>query len=255
MITREELINALRSRLEPMDVVNAMWEGGAASFGRVDDWSDLDLQVDVADGRITEVVAAIEEALQQLGVIDLRYELPQPTWHGHWQAFYHLKNSSPYHIIDLVVMENSNPNKFLQPEIHGTPVVAFDKKNIIHFNPFDQVSFRSLLRQRVEAIRGIFAMSKPFLLKEIHRGNDIEALAYYHSMALRPLIEALHIRYNPTQYNFYTRYIYYQFPHDVIFQLEKLFFIGCPEELPAKRLMAEQLLEETLAEIDLEALP
>ncbi len=255
MIDRQDLIHALHSCLKPMDNVNAMWEAGAAAFDRVDEWSDLDLQVDAADGTVPETVAAIEDALQALAPFDLRYELPQPSWHGHWQAFYHVEGSSPFHIIDLVVMENSSPNKFLQAEIHGQPVVHFDKQNVIVPEPFDRQGFNGLLRRRLEAVQGIFAMSKPFLLKEYNRGNDIEALAYYHSNTLRPLVEALHIRYNPTQYNFYTRYIYYAFPRDIILQLEKLFFIGSPAELPAKRLIAEQLFEETLASIDPDSLP
>ncbi len=255
MIDRQDIIHAIRSRLEPLDWVNAMWEAGAAAFDRVDEWSDLDLLVDVTDGTVPETVAAIEDALQALAPFDLRYVLPRPTWHGHWQAFYHQKGSSPFQILDLVVMENSNQNKFLQSEIHGQPLVHFDKHNVVVSAPFDRQEFKGLLRNRLEAVKGIFAMSKPFLLKEVNRGNDIEALSYYHSMTLRPLIEALHIRHNPSQYNFYTRYIYYAFPRDVIIQLEKLFFIGSPEELPAKRLMAEQLFEETLAEIDVEALP
>jgi hypothetical protein len=60
-----------------------MWEGGAAAFKRVDQWSDIDLQVDVADDRVADTFAVIEKTLTKLSPIGLKYALPSPTWHGH----------------------------------------------------------------------------------------------------------------------------------------------------------------------------
>ena len=47
-LTRAEILVTLRAALEPLPYTHALWEGGAAAFGRVDDWSDIDLQVDDA---------------------------------------------------------------------------------------------------------------------------------------------------------------------------------------------------------------
>jgi len=41
-VTRSSILSALRAALEPLPFVHAMWEGGAAAFGRVDEWSDGD---------------------------------------------------------------------------------------------------------------------------------------------------------------------------------------------------------------------
>ncbi|MBF8284247.1 MAG: Nucleotidyltransferase protein, partial [Anaerolineales bacterium] len=41
-ITRSSILTALRAALEPLPYVHAIWEGGAAAFGRVDEWSDCD---------------------------------------------------------------------------------------------------------------------------------------------------------------------------------------------------------------------
>jgi hypothetical protein len=42
-ITHQDILTGLRQALEPLPYVNAMWEGGAAAFHRVDEWSDIDL--------------------------------------------------------------------------------------------------------------------------------------------------------------------------------------------------------------------
>ena len=73
LVAREAILNALREKLEPVKYVNAMWEGGAASFNRVDQWSDMDLQIDVADDRVADTFVAMEQALTRLSPIDLKY--------------------------------------------------------------------------------------------------------------------------------------------------------------------------------------
>ena len=114
-LKREEIIKALKERLEPLDFVLAMWEGGAAAFGRVDEWSDIDLQVAAQDDRVAEVLPIVEEVLLSLSPIDIKYEIPQPTWHGHAQTFYRLGNASRYLLIDFVVIKQSSPIRWIAP--------------------------------------------------------------------------------------------------------------------------------------------
>jgi len=51
-VTREDIIKTLASSLSPLDYVHAFWEGGAPAFGRLDEWSDLDLYVVVDDEKV-----------------------------------------------------------------------------------------------------------------------------------------------------------------------------------------------------------
>ena len=74
-VGRDDIIQALRSALEPLAFVNAMWEGGAISFGRLDRYSDIDLQIDVKDGSVSRTVAIVEKALEKLSAIEKRYEV------------------------------------------------------------------------------------------------------------------------------------------------------------------------------------
>lgn len=254
MLTREVILSALRQALEPLDYVNAMWEGGAASFSRVDEWSDIDLQMDVADDHVDDVVRIAEAAMNQLSGIELKFEIPQPSWHGHYQAFYRLNNASPFLLIDFVVIKNSNPNKFLQPEIHNQPVVHFDKNGTVKWQPLERASFIERLRARAEFLRISFDIFQILTVKEINRGNSIEAMAFYHTYTLRPLVEALRLRYTPTRHNFHARYIQYEFPAEDTRRIEALFYPRDLDDLRAKRDEAERWFNEAIAAVDFDAL-
>jgi len=252
-LQRAPLLQALRNALEPLDYVHAMWEGGAASFKRVDEWSDIDLQVAADDERVAEVVAVVEQTLTALTPITLRYEIPQPAWHGHWQAFYQLEQAGPFLMLDFVVMKRSATNKLLQPEIHGDAVIHFDKINFVVAPPFDQAAFLAKLHGRVATLRVMFPLFQSLTLKELHRGNALEALAFYQGYVLRPLVELLRIIHSPTRYDFHTRYTHYDLPSEVVQRLQALFYVAHPTELAAKREQGEMWFNELLTQIDFEA--
>jgi hypothetical protein len=245
-LTRQPILNAVIAALQPLDYVYALWEAGAAAFDRLDQWSDIDLMIDVQDEHIADAQAAFESAIQQLSSIELRYEEPQPTWHGHAQAFYRLRDASPFLMLDVVFLKHSNPNKFLEYEIHGQPVVHFDKCDIVQPAPFDGEAHLAKLRLRLPDLRTKFELYQTLTEKEIRRGNHLEALSFYYAFTLRPLVEALRIQYAPLHYNFYTRYLYYELPPDVVRGLEELYFIANPQEIGSRRQQAEAWFYRTL---------
>jgi hypothetical protein len=249
-VSREDVLSAMRGALEPLDHVQAMWEAGAIAFDRVDEWSDIDLQVACDDGRVEDVFGTVESTLRRLSPIDLRYRLPEPTWHGHSQAFYRLEGASPFLMLDFVVMKAGAEDKFLQPEIHGRPHVYFDKSGVVRFKPLDADAFASKLRERVEELRVLFDLFRVLVEKELNRGNVIEAAAFYQSYTLRPLIEALRILHDPTRHNFHTRYVHYDFPESDVKRLTELIFVASGEELAAKRERAEEWFNEVLSAIN-----
>lgn len=250
-LTRTDIITALRRELEPLDYVYAMWEAGAVAFNRFDTWSDIDLQIDAADDRTAEVFATVESVFATLSSLETLYELPQPTWHGHAQIFYRLERTSPFLIIDLVVMKNSNTNKFFQPAIHGMPLVHFDKRGVVKWQPFDSTDAAARIADRLHSIRSSFDLFQTLTRKELNRGNSIEAIAFYHNFTLRPLVELLRIRHCPVRAGFHTRYIQYDLPPAVVSQLESLYYIQNPADLEHKQQQAIALAHALLEEIDL----
>lgn len=251
MLTREAILKALEAALKPLDYVQAMWQGGSASFNRVDEWSDIDLQVIADDDRTADVVAAVEDVLRGLSPIGIRYELPQPSWHGHTQIFYQLQDAGPFLMIDFVVIKVSNPNRFLEREIHGDAVVVFDKIGIVKSPPFSVENHLRQIEGRLETLKVTFDLFQPLVQKEIYRHNAIDAFSFYQSFTLRPLVEVLRIQYDPSRYNFGTRYLYYILPPEVIQRLEPLFFVADIDQLLVNFDKAQQFFRETLEGIDL----
>ena len=140
---RDEILAALKAALEPLEYVHAMWEGGAISFGRTDEMSDIDLYVDVEDSRVADVFPVVEEALERVSGIKLKYEVPLPPSNPYAQAFYRLKGASEFLLVDLAVMRHGAEDKFLEPEIHGKALFHFNKANAVRIPKVDGEKLRS----------------------------------------------------------------------------------------------------------------
>ena len=56
---RETIIQTLVDSLEPLNYTYALYEGGAVAFGRIDDWSDIDLYLVVDDDKVDDAFAAV----------------------------------------------------------------------------------------------------------------------------------------------------------------------------------------------------
>lgn len=243
---REAILTTLVSTFEPLEYIYAMWEGGARSFGRLDEWSDIDLQFDVADERVEDTLLLLEKTLEKISPIALKYRVPEPTYHGHAQVFLRLQNASPFLLIDACIMQHNSPrDKFLDPGIHGPAVFHFDKKGLAaQMVEADPAARRVQLLQRLDTLRVMFSMFQVFVEKEIQRGNALEALAYYQSVTLRPLVEVLRIRYQPARSGFYTRYAYYDLPLEIAARIERLSFVSGLVDICAKQEEAIRWFEE-----------
>lgn len=250
-LTRQQLIDALVAALQPLDDVYAFWEGGAAGFDRVDQWSDADLQLIVHDDHVEDAFEVVEATLQALSPVDLQYRLPEPTWHGHSQCFYRLTEAGPFLLVDLAVMKESSEDKFFQFKTHGAPQVLFDKQGLIQEEPLDPQTHLRGIQARLESLKVLFDLFQILTLKELARGNHIEALAFYMGHTLRPLVEVLRIQHCPQRYQYHTRYLHYDLPPDIVQRLTPLFYVQDADQLRERRAQAEAWFWDVLRDIDL----
>ncbi len=249
---REDVVEAIVETLRGMNHVHAVWEAGAASFNRVDQWSDIDLNIVVDDACVENTLKAIEERASALAGIAAKFRMPEPSWHGHSQLFLQLKQASPYVFLDIVVMKQSSKDKFLQFSIHGRPLVHFDKAGIVKDDPLEADGFIKKLAGRIEALKSTFPMFQVLTLKELNRGNDIEALGYYLGYTFRPLVELLRIKHCPVRFNFHTSYLHYDLPSEVVDLLQRFAFIRSASELGERRAEAEAWFWEVAGTINLD---
>ncbi|MFZ5827767.1 MAG: nucleotidyltransferase domain-containing protein [Bacillota bacterium] len=249
MSTRDQILRSLQAELEAGEEVLAFWEQGSTSMGRADELSDLDLYVIVESGGVEAARQRVETALERVAPIDLRFVVPQPAWHGHWQGFYRLAGISPYLQIDILLMQAGAPNRFLEPEIHGKAAVIFDKKGLVQQEPTDAVAFAERLAKRLPLLEVPAELFHIFVGKELRRGREVDALSFYQGVILTRLVEALRIRHSPWRYNFGLRYLQHDLPGPVYEQIRSLVYVGGSEELEGKKEWALALLRETLAEL------
>lgn len=249
MSDRTRILDALLGALEPMPAVIAFWEAGSKATGRLDEYSDLDLQLLVEDGAVDAVRQAIEATLLSLAPFQRRHEIPQPAWHGHWQAFYHLQGTDPLLLVDLVIMERKNPNRFLEPEIHGVPTVYFDREGLIKGEPTDAAAFAEKLRKRLPIIEEPMEIFHPFVDKELRRGREVDAFAFYQGFLLNRLVEVLRMKYCPWRFNFGLRYLQFDLPPAAYARVRELVYVASAADLAARKAEALQWLRETLAEV------
>ena len=90
-LTREVIIQTLVNALKPIDYVHTFWEGGAAAFNRIVEWSDIDLYLVVSDKKVDETFRVVEKAWKSLYPVKQKYDVPHPPQSGIFQAFYRLK--------------------------------------------------------------------------------------------------------------------------------------------------------------------
>lgn len=248
-IDRAILLETLTRTLEAQPYIYAAWEAGSTAFGRADQWSDIDLMVDVADDHVEEVFKTVEQALIALSPINLIYEIPQPAWHGHAQKFYRLERASEFLLIDLAVMKHSSTNKFLEVELHGNPRVLFDRAGVVDPPALDHIALSTTLKARLDTLATTFDMFRILAQKEILRGNAVDALVFYQSYTLRPLVELLRIKYTPERYQFSLRYANLDLPEAIFARIERLAFVSDLADLDKKHQEAVEWFFEVLEQI------
>jgi len=251
-LTRDIIIQKLVDALKTLDYVHAFWEGGAAAFKRIDEWSDIDLYLVVDDKEVDKTFFAVENALRSLSPIKQKFEVQHPQKSGLFQAFYKLEDASEYIVIDLAVLTLASPDKFLEPEIHGEVVFYFNKSNEVRPPALDKDALVKKLKGRVERLKARFNMFNSFVQKEINRGNYLEAIDLYHALTLATLVEALRIKYNPVHHDFKMRYIHYELPSEAIRKLKHLYFVEGEKDLQERYREAVKWVHKIMSEIDQE---
>jgi len=249
-LIRKQIIKALVEALKPLDYVHTFYEGGAAAFNRVDEWSDLDLYLVVDDEKVNETFLIVEKTLKSLSPIKQKIDLPQTPWPGVSQAFYRLKDANEYLIIDLCVLQLSSSEKFLEPEIHGNVVFYFNKSGKVKPPQLDREALVKKVHERLDRLQARFDMFNNFVQKEINRGHYLEAIGLYHGFTFATLVEVLRIKHSPIHYNFKMEYLHYELPSETIKKLEHLYFVKDKKDLQEKYRKAIKWFNRTMQEIN-----
>ncbi len=247
-LTREAVIKTIIDSMKSLDYVQALYEGGAKAFNRVDKWSDIDLYIVVDDEKVNETFDVVETALKSLAPIKHKHSVPKLPWPSVSQAFYRLELTSEYLLIDLAVIKLSSPEKFLEPQIHGKAVFYINKFDKVKVPILDKEELEKNLKQKLEQVRDKFAIFNINVQKEINRGNYLEALILYNSITLGSVVDALRIKHTPFHHDFKTRYVQYELPKQITGELQRLYFVKDVKDLMRKYREATRWFDEIIRE-------
>lgn len=224
MINSEIIIKRLKEELEPLQYVHAMWLEGADAIGQADEYSDIDIYIDIEDEYEQEAIHKVENILSRISEIDYKYVMN----HGHpklRQRIYHLKGSSEYLMIDFCWQLHSRDKQeyvYIKGNTIEAAKVIFDKSEIITYKDFKEEDYRSFNIEALEDCKYRYSQHCR-VTKYIHRGMYLEAYAYYNKYALEPLIHVLRMIYTPAHAHYYLIHISQHLPE---FEVEKLQFFA-----------------------------
>ena len=247
-ITAEMLTAKLQAAFEPLEQVDAMWLGGSKAFGRDDEFSDLDVQFEVDGEWIEQGFELVERVLTEVSAISARNRMADPTWHGMSQCFYQLADAPEHLMIDLCmrVRGKRDSPQFNEIEIHGNPVILFDKTGCVNPLHIDMDEQKAKAAARVPYVAEHYRLYRHLPDKELRRGNAVDALNFYNQMVLATLMRLLRIRHDPARYDWGSRYLKHHLPADVYARLEALYFVADSDDLERKYRQCREWIEEEL---------
>lgn len=252
-LTRSQMLDALHEALGADPGVRAVWIAGSAATGRLDEYSDIDLMCAAADDHVEETIALVRRTLESLSPIEIEWRLPAPTWHGHEQAFYRLRDAGPHLLLDLLVMKLSAApaSRFLEHERHGVPRVLLDRDGFVVAQPMDRAAHEAKLRARLERLRSSFPLLQTIVTRAIARNQPCDAAYFYMQLSLLPVVEVLRMLHSPDRFDFGMRYLRDDLP---AIEYARVCGLALPEgcehgrgleQLAARQRAAEALFRET----------
>jgi hypothetical protein len=248
-MNRPSLARDIAEDLVLHDWALALWEGGSAAFGRADDLSDLDLVLAVEDGKVEDAVKIVEAVMERQGGFRQKWEVPQPAWHGCWQAFYRPEADSPYFMLDICIAERSKPWILTERQRHGEPLVLFDRIGAATPTDMAAEDVEKIVQSKLPQLEGALEMFADFPAKELERGRLIDAIYWHQTLVLGRVVGLLRLRHAPERHDYGFRYLYFDLPESRANLIEELLFVRDADDLRAKTARALALGREVAGEI------
>ncbi len=248
---RKTVLRVIFDEIEPLPAILAAWEGGSAANGTGDQYSDIDLCL-LVTSPLRPVLDRIETALEKLRVSHTWQPIKSFWGEGMMQRVIVLKDSPKHFSVDVTLFDFAHPQllkDFLEVERHGQPHIYFDKTNLIKPGHTDSLALFKRQQARAEELNQGFPIFKTLALKEIDRGQAIDAISFYQSGLLRPFVEVLGMVHRPFKFDFGMRYIHKSFPKEAQELIEDLSYVSSFDDLPDKISKVEKAFKKAIEQV------
>lgn len=248
---RDQIIQAVQAHLEPLPYVYAMWLEGADATGYLDEYSDIDFNVDFEDAMEEQVIRETEAALSALGMIDFQYNMPHPHPKLR-QRVYHIEGTNEYLWIDFCWQLHSRKKeecRFLRGSRVEQAAVLFDKTGVVQY--IDEIPEKNAAKnsQILDDCKYRFSQHSR-VLKYIRRGEYLEAYLYYNRYVLDPLVSLLRMRYTPAHVDYHLIHISHHLPEEEVRKLETFAQVPTFADLEEKTVQAQNWFNTLLEHLE-----
>ncbi len=244
----KKIVNELKELYKENENILAVWEGGSAATGYLDEYSDLDLALITSDDTIEDTFELTEQFLEKNYGISNKFRMPEPSWHGHSQCFYKLTESPKFFYVDMLIEKESAKNRFTESDRHGKSVIWFDKKNLIDPTPTPQEEIENKCKKHYNLMSTLLPFMEMDIAKQIKRGNAIVAISIYGGL-LNRMAALLNIKYRPHKFDFGLRYYYRDLPKEDVAFVEGIAFVRDIDDLKEKFPKAIKRYKELIVEL------
>jgi len=248
-VFRERILGTVLPVLEADHTARACWEGGSVAMGRADAFSDIDLYIVADTARHEPILDAFENALAQAAAIAHTWRVEPPVFAGVAQRIHLLKDAPRFFAVDCALLTAEAARQFLERERHGIPRIVFDRDGTIAALPLDRARHEERLRRRLAEIRASWPVYRIIVEKELARGRALDAIGFYFSGLLRPLVELVGMRYRPDRFDYGWRYLHDELPRDLQHQLASFAYVAGPERINEQLPAIDRLVASLFAEL------
>ncbi|MBN2016545.1 MAG: hypothetical protein JW794_00170 [Candidatus Cloacimonetes bacterium] len=228
------LSGKLKKLWESDEKVYTAWEGGSVATGFDDDYSDLDMALICDDDYVDELFEKTEQLLAEQFGIKEKIRIPEPSWHGHSQTFYLLKDSPPFFYVDLLIEKLSSGNRFMESNRHGYSYVWFDKKGLMDGTPMPEKEINKQIISKLTYHKKSFFIMQIELEKAIARGREVDALDGYNKLIMGRLAFLFNVKNCPAKHDFGLRYSYRDWAKEDFEFVKTYLFVQDFEDLKVK---------------------
>jgi len=232
-MTRDKIIAHITAAIEPLPYTHALWLEGADGSETVDEYSDLDFWLDFDDEYETQIISAVETALENLAPIDYKYimEHPHPKIR---QRIYHLGGTSKYLMIDFCwQLHSHDEGMYIRDNKIEAAKILFDKSNVIRYKDYDPSDFASHNAAFLEKCMYRFTQHSR-ILKYVRRNRYAEALASYHHYVIEPMVGVLRLLHTPAHVDYHLTHISQHIPENELKLLEYFLRVATIDDIENK---------------------
>lgn len=231
-----KIVKVLEKKLQSKKFIHAMWLEGSIAQLKSDEYSDIDLWLEVDQPAIDKTFNLVKKSLGTIGPIDLEYEIHKNNDQKH--IIYHIAGTSEFLTVDVNIQpypwENILTIGIDEIKVIFNKDVNFKhtKKNIKTFNE-DKSKIR---------IMNYYKAMKPNIMKNLLRNKPLEAMIYYENI-IEMGIKYLRLKKNlcnKTDFNF--KHVYSDLSKQQTKKIEELRFVK-PVEIEKNLPNLEKWLE------------